>query len=91
MICLTPQGSTQGHEAQLLPGNGCQEIGEQSVVPEGLADVGVQINIAGTEDKASAELKGVPAQAMLAVSRRTGFVACDRIVAAQKMDKGCAS
>lgn len=77
--CVFPTDASGGHsshEAQLLLGNGCQEIGEQSVVPEGLADVCVQIDVAGTEDKASAELKGVPAQAMLAVSRRAGSGAC---------------
>ena len=56
--------------------NGRQEIGGRSVVPEGLTDVHVQIDIAGTEDEATTQLKGIPAQPMLSISNRTGSCSC---------------
>ena len=59
----------------MSPRESRQEISRRSVVPESLADVCVQIDVAGTEDEAPAQLKGIPAQAMLAVSRRTGSCA----------------
>ena len=68
-----------------------QEISRRSVVPESLAGVCVQIDVPGTEDKAPAQLKGIPAQAMLAVPRCSGSCASYCVLMAQEMTKGCAS
>ena len=46
-----------------------QQIGCRSVVPESLADVHVQLDIAGAENEASPELKRILAQLVLPVSR----------------------
>jgi hypothetical protein len=53
-----------------------QQIGCRSVVPESLADVHVQVDIAGAENEASPELKRILAQLVLPVSGCTGSVPC---------------
>jgi|SRR5208282_2759357 len=71
--------------------NGRQKIGGRSVISEGLTDVYVLIDIAGTENEASAQLKGIAAQTMLPVSGGAGSGACDGVVAAQQVEQGCPS
>jgi hypothetical protein len=47
-----------------------QQNGGRRIVPEGLADVNIQINISWPENEASAELERVLAQSSLPVSSR---------------------
>ncbi len=53
-----------------------QQIACRSVVAESLADVHVQVDIAGTENEASPELKRILAQFVLPVSGGTGSFPC---------------
>lgn len=75
---------TVGHPGVIMPGkelradsrNRGQQIGGRSVVPESLADMHVHVDIAGTENEASPELKRILAQFMLPVSGGTGPFPC---------------
>ena len=49
-------------------GNRGEQIGYRSVVPESLADMHVQVDIAGTEYETSPELKRILAQLVLPLS-----------------------
>ena len=84
---LTPEKRFRNE--RLLRRNGAEEIGRRRVVSESVAEVRVQIDVAGTEDKASAQLKGVAAQAMLAMPCRAGPSARDRVFPPQEMKERC--
>src|SRR2546422_9792730 len=68
-----------------------EKRGGGGVVAEGLADVGVAVNVAGTEDEASAELEGILANPVLAVACGPRPFPGRRVVAAEKMEQGSGS
>jgi len=53
--------------------------------------VGIAIDVAGTKDEASAELEGVPAQAVLAMAGGPRPLPGSRVVATQEVEKGAGS
>jgi hypothetical protein len=55
-----------------LSRNRRQQVVDRSIIPEGLADVPIQFGIAGSENKASSELKGILTQLVLLVSGGSG-------------------
>src|SRR5258708_1903438 len=62
-----------------------QQVRHGSTVAEGLADVGIAVHIAWSEDKTSAELKGIFTQLVLAMSGGAGAFARDLVVFAQQV------
>src|SRR5271166_162606 len=64
---------------------GRQETFDRGVVAEGLADVGVAVDVAGAEDEAAAELEWICAQLVLAVAGRLGAFAGGGVFAAQQV------
>jgi hypothetical protein len=66
--------------------------GQQSVrggvVAEGLAHVGIAVHVAGTEDETAAELKGILAQTVLAMTAGLSALSRVSIVLAQQMEQG---
>ncbi len=67
----------------------CREKrGWRSAVAEGLADVDEAVHVAGTKDKASAELKGVFPKPVLLMAACVRPLAGDGIVPAEEMEQG---
>jgi hypothetical protein len=64
-----------------------QQFAHRSIVPKGLADVPVQVNIAGSENKASSELKRIFAQLVLPLSGGSSPFPRQGIIAAKKMQE----
>ena len=69
----------------------CKQRGGRSVVPERLANVGVTIEVAGTEDEASTELERIVAQAVLLMTGGSCPVPRDSIFGPQEMEQGSGS
>ncbi len=66
----------------------CKQRVGGSVVPERLAHVGVAIDVAGTEDEASAELERIVAQAVLLMTGGSCPAPRNSIFAPQEMEQG---
>jgi len=58
-----------------------------SVIAECLADVGVPIDIAGAEDETAAELEGVLAETLLAVSAGLGALPSPGVIGAEQVQQ----
>ena len=67
--------------------NGGEQVSGLSVVAEGLADVGVPVDVAGAEDETAAELEGVLAEPDLPVSGRLGALASLGVIGAQQVQQ----
>jgi hypothetical protein len=75
------------HKPLEVLGQRLQQIVDGSVIAKRLADVSKAVDVARTEDKATAQLKRVLAQAMLTVSCGACSLAGDRVVTAQQVKK----
>lgn len=64
---------------------GGEERGEGRVVAEGLADVGEKVDVPGRKNEAPAQLKRIPTQFVLLVSRGPGALAASEIIAAKQV------
>jgi hypothetical protein len=64
-----------------------EERGDGRIVAEGLAEMDVAVHICGAEHETPAQLKGIPARAVLPMARRFGAFARGCVVAAKKMQQ----
>ncbi len=68
-------------------GKSREKSGRRSIVAEGLADMRIEIDVAGTEDEASAKLEGILAQPVLPVAGGPRSFPGPGVVAAEEMEQ----
>ena len=82
---MNAAGKTIRSHTRRLASKLCEKLLYRGVVAERLADVNEAIDIAGAEDKTRAQLKGIFAEFVLAVSCGVGTFARDCVVATQQV------
>ena len=84
-----PRGAKpRHHTGDSFPLYRLQQIAHRGIVPECLTDVYVQVHIPRPKDETPAQLKWIPAQSMLPLSRRPRPLARNGILRAQQMQQG---